>query len=99
MTPAEVIEQVEELTDIELAILLSLVARENCVIIQTAEVILRSLQDELQCIARNVFRLSHVVIECDASTTLDTFSTGLLVEEESYDNGGDEIEVGQSLFV
>lgn len=49
MTPAEVIEQVEELTDIELAVLLSLVAQENCVIIQTAEV-LRSLQEEVQCV-------------------------------------------------
>ncbi|MCJ1303069.1 hypothetical protein MMC08_005876 [Hypocenomyce scalaris] len=71
-------EKVQELTDVELATLLCLVAGQHC-IIQTEEEGLDALEQELQLVATNVFGLSHAVLHCSESTTLEEFSNGILV--------------------
>ncbi|MCJ1256161.1 hypothetical protein MMC24_003981 [Lignoscripta atroalba] len=90
MDHPNLIQKAQELTDIELATLLSLTANQHC-IIQTEEDALDALQEELQLIASNVFGLSAAVVQCSESTTLDDFSSGVLVRgkqpaegEESY---------------
>ncbi|KAL9633813.1 MAG: hypothetical protein Q9164_004473 [Protoblastenia rupestris] len=69
----------EELTDIELAILLSFVAGQHC-LIQTEDDAVDPLRDELQLIASNVFGFSHIVVQCDESTSVEDFSNGILVK-------------------
>ena len=54
----EIVARVQELTDIELAILICLVANEHC-IIQTDKESLDTLQDELQLVRCWTRRLSH----------------------------------------
>ena len=95
MDHQKLIRDVQELTDIELAILLCLVAGQHC-IIETEEDALDNLQEELQLvrcglksksftegfdqIASNVYGLSAAVIHCSQNTTLEDFSYGILVE-------------------
>ncbi|MCJ1341944.1 hypothetical protein MMC31_000122 [Peltigera leucophlebia] len=81
MEEISLIERIQDLTDLELALLLSLVAGEHC-IIQTEEEALDSLEEELELIAANVFGLSHATIHCTSSTTLDELSNGILVNED-----------------
>lgn len=49
MTPLDLVHRVEEFTDLELALLLSFVANEHC-LIRTQEEALRSLQHEIQLV-------------------------------------------------
>ncbi|CAD6585079.1 MAG: hypothetical protein ASARMPRED_002006 [Alectoria sarmentosa] len=95
MNPSGLVERVQELTDLELAMLLSLVAGQHCII--TAEQDdLDPLEQELHLIAANVFALSHNELHCNESTTLEDFSDGILVESipsNRLDNG----ETGTSM--
>ncbi|KAK0507808.1 hypothetical protein JMJ35_009697 [Cladonia borealis] len=83
METSPLVERVQDLTDLELAILLSLVAGEHC-IIQTEGSALESLEQELRLVASNLFGLSHAVVHCDESTTGEDFSDGILVENENH---------------
>jgi MoxR-like ATPase len=74
-----VAQKVQGLSDVELALLLSLVAKENC-IIQTGEESLEALDKEINLIARNVFGLSFASIQCSPSTTLEDFTHGILID-------------------
>lgn len=49
MTPLDLVRRVEEFTDLELALLLSFVASEHC-LIRTQEEALESLQHEIQLV-------------------------------------------------
>ena len=49
MTPPEIVQRIQEFTDIELAVLLSLIAKEHC-LIRTEYQLLNSLQQELQLV-------------------------------------------------
>ncbi|MCJ1457669.1 hypothetical protein MMC28_008038 [Mycoblastus sanguinarius] len=91
MDSSKLVERVQELTDVELAILLSLIADQHC-IIKTEEASSASLEEEIQLIASNVFGLSHTVLHCSNSTTLEDFSDGILVDA-APDYGLDEKEV------
>ncbi|KAL8735990.1 MAG: hypothetical protein Q9166_000552 [cf. Caloplaca sp. 2 TL-2023] len=106
MTPVGLVQRVEELSDLELALLLSFVATEHC-LIETEDTALDSLQQELQLIVSTVYSRTHVVIECTAETTLDELVNGLFLEAapskdatatENVDNA-EIIEVGGGFFL
>ncbi|KAA6408637.1 MAG: hypothetical protein FRX48_07719 [Lasallia pustulata] len=82
MDPQSLVERVQELADVELATLLCLVAGQHC-IIQTEPGGLDSLEQELQLVAANIFGLSHAVLHCSESTTLEDFSNGILVASKT----------------
>ncbi|MCJ1474770.1 hypothetical protein MMC13_003430 [Lambiella insularis] len=77
--------KIQELTDIELALLLCLLANQHC-IIETSKDTLENLEEELTLIATNVFGLSAAVIQCSSNTTLDDFSNGILVSGQLADS-------------
>ncbi|KAF2264854.1 hypothetical protein CC78DRAFT_532963 [Lojkania enalia] len=77
-------EKVQALSDIELAVLLCLVADQHC-IIETDEGLLDELEAELRVIASGVFGLAFSVLDCSEQTTLDDFGSGILVDEDGAD--------------
>lgn len=74
--------KIHRLSNLELALLLSLVAREHC-LISTPTAAVDLLVEELRLISINTFRLQPAVISCNAHTTLDDFATALLVHAAS----------------
>ncbi|KAL6703554.1 hypothetical protein ACN47E_009579 [Coniothyrium glycines] len=76
--------KVQSLGDLELAVLISLVADQHC-IIETDKALFENVKRELQLVASNVFGLSWAVLDCDKHMTLDDFGTGILVIEDNQD--------------
>ncbi|TAQ89613.1 hypothetical protein B7494_g2071 [Chlorociboria aeruginascens] len=74
--------KIHELSDVELAALICLVAEEHC-IIDTDPDVLDDLVLELELVAAKVFGLSHAVIDCSENTTLDDFAHSILTVEHS----------------
>ena len=74
----ELLEKVHSLSDLELAALLSLIAREHC-LVSTDTNSVDELADELRLIAIKTFGLNPVTVACHAYTTLEDFATALLV--------------------
>ena len=79
------------LGDLELAVLVSLVAQQHCVFSADADSN-QDLRDELRLICASTFGLQPAVIECSPNTTVEEFSEGVLVETLSDDF--DEAERG-----
>ncbi|EEH50813.2 uncharacterized protein PADG_06892 [Paracoccidioides brasiliensis Pb18] len=79
--------KIEDLSDLEVVVLLSLVAREHCIIDTEGEA-LDDLENELILIARDIFGLSHATLNCSPETTLEEFSNAILtpdVERPDFD--------------
>ncbi|EFR04661.1 hypothetical protein MGYG_07667 [Nannizzia gypsea CBS 118893] len=76
-TRADISKKVEDLTDLEFAILLCLIAKENC-LIDTPSSTLDDLVKELILISREIFGLSYAVIDCAADTSFEEFNTTIL---------------------
>ncbi|KAF8534536.1 hypothetical protein BDD12DRAFT_408280 [Trichophaea hybrida] len=72
---------VHSLDDIELAILLCLVADKHC-ILTTESGGVEKLELEVDVIGTQVFGLLTVIVQCTPDITLDEFVTALLVSEE-----------------
>lgn len=72
------LQQLHELNDIELAALLSLIAREHCLISTPADAV-DNLTEELRLIAARTFGLTSTVVHCHAHTTLDDFANAILL--------------------
>ncbi|KAF1834663.1 hypothetical protein BDW02DRAFT_323358 [Decorospora gaudefroyi] len=73
--------KVQALSDLELAVLICLVADQHC-IIEAENSRLGDVQEELKLVASNVFGLTCAVLECDENVTLDDFGVGILIKEE-----------------
>ncbi|KAG9947822.1 hypothetical protein KCU85_g5483, partial [Aureobasidium melanogenum] len=71
--------KIQALGDLELAVLLCLVAQQHC-IISTQNILIDSLAHELQLIAANIFGLSCALVNCSPTTTLDDFKESILVD-------------------
>lgn len=82
MADAPLLDKIHGLSDLELAALLCLVAREHC-LVGTEPDSVDELAEELRLIASKTFNLSSAIISCHAHTTLDEFATGLLVPSPS----------------
>ena len=69
----------EKKQNLELAILVCLVARQHCIFSTTLPGT-RDLQEELRLVCTSIFGLRPVVVECSANTTVEEFSEGVLVK-------------------
>ncbi|KAI9827822.1 MAG: hypothetical protein M1832_004311 [Thelocarpon impressellum] len=78
-------EKAHGLSDLELAVLLSLVAEEHC-IIETDEEAIDAAEAELRAISVRVFGLSAVVLDASANTTLDDLGNAILIEDGTREN-------------
>ncbi|KAK0719794.1 hypothetical protein B0H67DRAFT_483833 [Lasiosphaeris hirsuta] len=74
----QLLQKVHNLSDLELATLLSLVSREHCLVSTSPEAV-DELTEELCLIATRTFGLAPVIISCHAHTTLDDFAAGILL--------------------
>ncbi|KAK0735478.1 hypothetical protein B0T21DRAFT_367891 [Apiosordaria backusii] len=82
MADERLLDKIQSLSDLELATLLCLVAREHC-LIGTLPDYVDELAEELRLVASKTFNLSSAIISCHSHTTLDEFATGLLVPSSS----------------
>ena len=97
MDSLALVQKVQELSDVELAILICLIANQHC-ILQTEDEFIDGLRDEVQLVRQtkmrfstgelrsnqvisNTFGLSATVIQCSEKTTLDEFRNGILVDK------------------
>ena len=113
-TQSNLASQVEKLSDIELAVLLCLVASQHCIIESDPES-QHPLSEELQLvrssnptillilmvilkIAANCFGLSAAVVQCSPSTTLEAFGDGILVNDDLAGKPSALRSVGVSLM-
>ncbi|KAH6636920.1 hypothetical protein F5144DRAFT_601627 [Chaetomium tenue] len=78
MADEQLLDKIHNLSDLELAALLGLIAREHC-LVSTEPDSVDELAEELRLIASKTFNLSSAIISCHAHTTLDEFATGLCV--------------------
>ncbi|OJJ51088.1 hypothetical protein ASPZODRAFT_55748 [Penicilliopsis zonata CBS 506.65] len=69
-----------ELSDLEVAVLLCLVAREHCLIETTSDSV-HDVAKELALICSNVFGLSYAVLDCSAATSYDDFTREILAPD------------------
>jgi len=81
--------KVQDLSDVELAFLICVIAKQHC-LIQTNEESLDELEEELQLIAANIFNLPATVVRCSNTTTLDDFSNGILITGQQYNDHSPE---------
>ena len=79
---------IRELSPLELATLVCLIADQHC-IVSAPENLLDDLEAELRLFVENTFDLSCVVVNCSPSTTTTDFSNGVVVENEA--NLGDGV--------
>ncbi|KAL2135203.1 hypothetical protein VTI74DRAFT_9409 [Chaetomium olivicolor] len=78
MADEQLLDKIQNLSDLELAVLLCLIAREHC-LISTEPDSVDELAEELRLVASKTFNLNSAIINCHSHTTLDDFATGLLV--------------------
>lgn len=83
MADETILDKVHDLTDLELALLLSLISREHC-LISTAPYAADLLVAELQLIATKTFGLNCVVVDCHPDTTLEDFAAALLLPKQHH---------------
>lgn len=74
-------EALQDLNDLELAIVVSLVAEEHC-IFSSDFTGSTALRDELSAICMHTFGLRSAVVQCNAHTAIDDFNEAILVENE-----------------
>ncbi|RMZ13270.1 hypothetical protein D0862_02371 [Hortaea werneckii] len=89
--------KVQQLGDLDLAILVSLTAGQHCMF-SSDPPWTRDLRDELRLSCTEVFGLQAAVIDCSPSTTVDDFSEMLLVDDvENFEDApewrGDPIDL------
>ncbi|RDL39559.1 Uncharacterized protein BP5553_03899 [Venustampulla echinocandica] len=82
MANESLIDKIHDLSDLELAALICLVAKEHC-IIDTEPDALDDLVEELELVTANVFGLPHAVVDCSEHTSLDDFAHAILTVEGS----------------
>ena len=83
----------QELGDLELAILICLVAREHC-ILSTNHETRHDLREELRLICTSTFGLQPAIVQCSPKMTVDEFSESILVDSDS--NGEDAFDRKES---
>lgn len=74
--------KIRQLGDVELAILLCIVAEQHC-IFSTDYGFERALQEELRLACTSKFGLQPAIIECSPETTVDRFSEDVLISDET----------------
>ncbi|KAI5278413.1 hypothetical protein KEM54_004636, partial [Ascosphaera aggregata] len=77
MADTEFLARINRLSDLEIAILICLIAREHC-IVDTEPELLNDLLAELRLIIENVYGLTYDVMTCTADTTVDDLKRAFL---------------------
>ncbi|KAF8425116.1 hypothetical protein EV426DRAFT_596394 [Tirmania nivea] len=72
----------QNLDDIQLAVLLSLIAKRHC-LVTTDEQHLDPLQKQLEKVGSAGFGLSTAIVTCTPETTIDDFVAAILLQEEN----------------
>ncbi|KAH8705357.1 hypothetical protein BGW36DRAFT_413333 [Talaromyces proteolyticus] len=80
MDPPAIDYLVSNLSDLELALLLSLVCQEHC-LIETPVANVDDVSGELALICERAFGLSYAILDFTPDTSLDDFSSGILAPE------------------
>jgi hypothetical protein len=83
-----VLAAIPDLTDLELAVLLSLIAKQPCLVYSDDE-LLGTLASELALIVSDIFKLSYVVLEESDYHNVDSFSDAILDDQRSITNDSD----------
>ena len=79
--------KIQELGDLELAVLVCLIAREHC-IFSASNTSRHDLRDELRLICMDTFGLQPAIVECSPKMTVDQFSEAILVESLNNNDDG-----------
>ncbi|OGE57794.1 hypothetical protein PENARI_c001G09328 [Penicillium arizonense] len=69
-----------QLSDLEVALLLCLVAREHC-LIETTSLCIHDLAKELALIATTTFNYSYCIIDCSSATSIDDVANDVLTPD------------------
>ncbi|KAJ5620318.1 hypothetical protein N7510_004302 [Penicillium lagena] len=75
-----------QLSDIEVALLLCLVAREQC-LIETTNACIHDLAKELALIGLSTFDISYSIVDCASATTIDDICNEILTPETRKSQG------------
>ncbi|KAH7342776.1 hypothetical protein BKA65DRAFT_504748 [Rhexocercosporidium sp. MPI-PUGE-AT-0058] len=97
MADQTLLEKVHELSDLELAALICLIAQEHC-IIDTEPDAIDDLAQELQLVASKVFGLSNAVLDCHEHTTLDDFAHAILSVEHTPTRSNSPVTTRQDSY-
>ncbi|KAH7419245.1 hypothetical protein BKA64DRAFT_650412 [Cadophora sp. MPI-SDFR-AT-0126] len=97
MADETLLEKVHELSDLELAALICLVAQEHC-IIDTEPDAIDDLAQELQLVASKAFGLSNAVVDCHEHTSLDEFAHAILSVENSPTRSNSPVTTRQDSY-
>jgi hypothetical protein len=84
----EFMETVPNLTDLELAVLLGLIAKQHC-LVYTDDDLVDSLESELSLIVSETFKLSYKVLSHDDLQSVDKFGEAILDQDRSLDDESD----------
>ncbi|KIV87871.1 hypothetical protein PV11_03389 [Exophiala sideris] len=87
------LDHVGDLTDLELAVILSLVAQHHC-LIETPDEYQDDVASELALIVRDMFHLSYVIINQHDLQSVDKFVPAILDDTSEYGNLQDESDDG-----
>jgi len=79
MEENELLSKVRDLGDLELAILLSVIAKQHCIVTADEDQI-HDIAEELTRIADDVFDARCAVVDCSGGLTLDAFRESVLVD-------------------
>jgi hypothetical protein len=88
--------RIQELGDVNLALLVSMVAEEHC-IFSTATQLVKALQEELRISCEQTFGILPTIVECTPYTTVDEFNESLLVEVDDEFEDASERGEGNNL--
>lgn len=85
--------RISDLGDLDLALLVSLVAEQHCIFSAAIDSI-KSLQEELRLSCIETFGIKPALVACSPKTTVDEFNESLLVEaDDSYEDAADRHDV------
>lgn len=85
-------DKLQQLGDLELAILVALISEEHCMLSSSSDSI-ENLKEELHLICSEAFGLQVATVDCSAQTNVDEFSEAILVDvadeddHDSFDHG------------
>jgi hypothetical protein len=88
MDLADLVAHISDFSDLELAVLLSLIAQQHC-LIYTDDGLVDSLASELALIVSDIFKLSYVVLEANDLQSAEHFGNAILDEHHNFASDSD----------
>ncbi|RMZ84843.1 hypothetical protein DV737_g1000, partial [Chaetothyriales sp. CBS 132003] len=88
MDPQEFVTNVPNLSDLELAVLLSLIARQHC-LVYTQDELVDDLASELALIVSEMFRLTYVIVNSEDLKSPARFGDVILDDQDSFADGSE----------